>query len=131
MIPYATVDRSAFPLIVVTFTGAAASPKNFQAYLDELEKNYVRRVPFALVFDASEASIPGLSYQKKQAAWMKAHENLIRTYCRGVAYVLPNPVLRQILSLIFKLQAQPVPFRVWPDRAAGIAWAEAQLEEKA
>jgi len=128
MIPYTTVDRSAFPLVVVTFTGAAATSENFQAYLDELEENYASRTPFALVFDASKASIPGLSYQKKQAAWMKAHEELIRTYCRGVAYVLPNPLLRQVLSLISKLQAQPVPFRVWADREAAIAWARTQLK---
>ena len=131
MAPYATVDRSAFPLVVVTFTGAAATPENFQAYLEDLEKNYKPRAPFALVFDASQASIPGLHYQKKQAAWMKSHEELIRAYCRGVAYVLSNALLRPVLSLIFKLQAQPVPFRVWPDRAAGIAWAESRLEEKA
>lgn len=127
MKPYATFDRTQFPLIQVTFTGEKETPENFTAYLEGLHQNYDRQAPFALVFDATDAPTPNPSYQKKQADWMKTHDELIRTYCRGVAYVVPGLVLRNVLKLIFKMQRNPVPFEVFGDLVEGRKWAEAQL----
>lgn len=127
MKPYATFDRTAFPLIQVTFTGAKETPQNFADYLGGLYQNYDREEAFALVFDASDAPTPNPIYQKEQAEWMQTHEALIRTYCRGVAYVVPGLVLRNVLKLIFKIQRNPVPFEVFADLEEGRAWANEQL----
>lgn len=128
---YATFDRSQFPLIVVTFTGEKETPENFEVYLDGLLANYKRKEAFALVFDASDAPPPNLKYQQKQASWMKAHKALIQQYCKGVAYALPGIFLRNILKLIFKIQKNPVPFKVFASKEVGIAWAKAQLANPA
>lgn len=124
---YAEFDRKNFPLITVTFTGAKATPENFEAYLEGLYQNYERQEPFALVFDAGQAPAPDLTYQRKQADWMKTHKSLIKTYCRGVAYVVPGSLLRNVLKLIFAIQRNPVPFKVWSTKAEGIVWAKEQL----
>jgi hypothetical protein len=128
MNPYALFDRSGFPLITVTFTGERETPENFQAYLNGLLENYDRQEPFSLVFDASQAATPNPTYQLKQAQWMKAHEALIKAHCRGVAYVVPNPILRQVLKLIFRLQANPVPFQVFSSLDQGKNWALEQVK---
>ncbi len=125
---YVRVNREEFPLIVVTFTGAKATPPNFQHYLDELRANYDREQPLALVFDATSAKVPGIAYQKKQGEWMRDHQDLIKTYCRGIAYIIPSAVIRNVLKLIFKIQRDPVPNQVFSNREEGIAWAKAQLE---
>ncbi len=130
MTNFATFDRSGFPIIIVTFTGEKENPDNFQHYLDGLLQNYDRKEPFVLVFDATHAPTPNPTYQQKQAKWMKAHEDLIKTYCRGVAYVMPNLLLRNVLKLIFGIQKNPVPFKVFGDLESGINWAEEAMDNK-
>ncbi len=125
---YARVDRDQFPLVVITFTGAKPTPANFRQYLDELYANYERKQPLALVFDATSATVPGISYQKQQAEWMREHQNLIQSYCRGIAYVIPSAVIRNVLKLIFKIQRDPVPSKVFSSQEEGLAWANAQLK---
>ena len=122
---YAHFDRSAFPVILVTFSGAQETDENFAAYLDELLANYDKMQAFSLVFDASNAPNPNLKYQLRQATWMKEHESLIKTYCKGVAYVMPNNFLRIVLKAIFKIQRNPVPFSVFKELDQGRIWAEA------
>jgi hypothetical protein len=124
---YATFDRTGFPVIIVAFTGEKETPENFQEYLDGLYQNYDRKEPFSLVFDAKDAPTPSPTYQAKQATWMKAHETLIQTHCRGVAYVMPNAFMRNVLKLIFKIQDNPVPFKVFANREEGIDWASQQM----
>ncbi|MGB3587012.1 MAG: STAS/SEC14 domain-containing protein [Tunicatimonas sp.] len=125
---YVRVDREKFPLVVVTFTGAKPTPANFQEYLNELYANYSPMQRFTLVFDATLARVPGISYQKQQAAWMREHQSLIQSYCLGIAYVIPSAVIRNVLKLIFKIQRDPVVSKVFSNQEEGIAWAQSQLE---
>lgn len=127
MTPYAEFDRSDYPLINITFTGEKPTDENFQAYLEGSYQNYEHREPIALVFDATNAAIPGLRYQKQQADWMREHDELIRTYCLGIAYVVPNPLIRQVMRAIFKLQQNATAFKVFAEREAGVAWAQERL----
>lgn len=124
---YAQFDRTNFPLIIVSFTGEKESPENFDAYLAGLHANYDREEAFALVFDATQAPTPNPIYQQKQAKWMKQHEALITTYCRGVAYVMPNGLLRGVLKMIFSLQKNPVPFKVMANLEEGRKWAKSLI----
>lgn len=121
---YATFDRSTFPLIVVKFTGTKADDENFAVYLEGLRANYDAEKPFALIFDASDAASPSIKYQQRQAQWMKEHQTLIQTYCLGIAYVVPNVLLRGILKMIFSIQKSSVPFKVFGSMEQGLAWAE-------
>lgn len=127
MSAYAIVDTSRFPLIVVTFTGAKARDENFQQYLKDLSAIYDRKSPLGIIFDAGSADLPAFRYQRMQADWLAEHRELIRTYCRGTAYVIPNPLLRPILKSIFSLQGQPAPFRVVPDVETAEDWVNHQL----
>ncbi|MEM1324773.1 MAG: STAS/SEC14 domain-containing protein [Bacteroidota bacterium] len=127
MSTYATFDRTQFPVITIHFTGAKETAANFQTYLEELEHNYERQEPFTLIFDLTKAGIPKMKYQLQQAEWMKSNETLIQTYCRGVAYVIPNLLLRGVLKFIFSVQANPVPFQVCSTLPEGKDWARQQM----
>jgi hypothetical protein len=59
--------------------------------------------------------LPGITYQKMQAKWLKEHEQLMKDYCKGTAYVLPNRIIRNVLSAIFAFQKQPVDYLVCKD----------------
>ncbi len=125
--PYALFHRENFPLVVIEFTGEKATPENFKVYLRELEENYQDQEKIALVFDARSALELNPIYQGKQAAWMQKKRKLIKTYCQGIAYVVPQPFLRKVLQLIFKMSPNPVPFQVFESLDQGLAWAEEQL----
>ena len=125
---YAIFNRSAFPLIVVSFTGENETPDNFKEYLNGLLKNYEAKKPFSLVFDATKASTPNIKYQKLQAMWMKEHDSLVKEYCRCVAYVVPSVLLRGVLKTIFRLQKNPVPFKVFSNLDDAKNWAREAID---
>jgi hypothetical protein len=127
MATYAEFDRTQFPIITIHFTGERETADNFQLYLQELDKNYERQEPFALIFNLTKAGIPNVKYQLQQAEWMKENETKIQTYCQGVAYVIPNLLLRGVLKFIFSVQANPVPFKVFSTLAEGQSWAATKM----
>lgn len=126
---YATINREEAPLITIKFTGQKATTATFAAYLKELEKNYESKSAIALVFDARKALDLNPIYQLKQAQWMAQNKTLIKQYCKGVAYVIPQTFLRNVLGLIFKIQPNPVPFKVFKTMAEGESWAKEQLND--
>ena len=128
---YATFDRSSFPLITIHFTGEKENQENFNLYLEELGKNYEQKEPISLIFELTNAPVPNLSYQLKQASWMKENDELIKTYCRGVAYVIPSAILRNVLKFIFSIQKNPVPFKVFSTFEDGETWAKECMITKA
>jgi hypothetical protein len=75
-----------------------------------------------IIFDASKASIPSLSHQKMQANWLKENEELMRNFCSGTAYIIPNAAIRAILKMIFSFQNQPVPYKIFERQAEAEAW---------
>lgn len=128
MKPYAIIDRRRPPIITVTFTGARETPENFEEYLNGLLQNYDEKKPIGLVFDAEKAPVPNITYQNLQADWMRAHFELIARYCKGVAYIMPNPFLRPVLKLIFAIQKSPAPFRVFSNKEAGVKWLKGRCQ---
>lgn len=127
--PYADFDRSNHPLIKVTFTGEKASNESFSDYLEGTSKNYERGDRIAVLFDASKAKFPALKHQKMQAKWLKENDALMRDNCAGIAYTIPNGVIRNALQLIFKIQKQPIPFKVFERNDEAISWLEGQLAQ--
>jgi methyltransferase-like protein len=125
---YAEVDSTDFPIIKLIFTGEAANTENFQLYLNELKQNYSSKQPIAIVFDATKAVLPGIKYQKMQAQWLKDNEQLMKDFCAGTAYVIPNRIIRNVLSAIFALQKQPVPYQICSHRSEAEDWVNSQLE---
>jgi cAMP phosphodiesterase len=127
MTTYAEIDSSEFPIIKVVFTGEAATQENFPDYLQKLKDNYNSRESIAIIFDATKAVLPGITYQKMQAKWLKENEQLMKDYCIGTAYVIPNRIIRNVLSAIFAFQKQPVEYLVCKDLMEAEAWVRGQL----
>ncbi len=109
---YAVIDDRNFPEVMVTFTGEQPTDENFTLYLQEVKNQYEEEKRIALIFDATKAVSPGKKYQKQQADWLKDNDQLMRDYCKGTAYVMPNPLMRLVLKGIFAFQQQPVPYKV-------------------
>ncbi len=131
MAAYTQLDESSFPIVTVRFTGESATDENFQAYLDEVKSVYDRKAALVLIFDARKAVLPGLKQQKIQAQWLKDHDQMMRTYCKGTAYVINHRMIRTVLRAIFSFQAQPVPYIVVGTVEEAADWAKEQLKNEA
>lgn len=127
---YVHFDRTAFPYIKMTFTGEAANDESFDNYLDELKKNYDKKENIGLLFDAANAGLPTVKYQRKQARWMRKYDKMIKDYCVCIAYVVPQKVVRNTLKLIFKIYNNPVPYKVFENMEEGETWVRKQLGNK-
>ncbi len=125
---YAVIDSSDFPLVKVVFTGEQPDKQNFALYLQEVKDCYSPEEKLAIVFDAAKAVLPGLTYQKMQADWLKENTSLMQNYCQGTAYVIPATPVRKVLQMIFTLQRQPVPWKVVKTVDEAKAWAMQQLK---
>ncbi|WMN12350.1 STAS/SEC14 domain-containing protein [Marivirga salinae] len=130
MKPYAIVDTDKMPIVIVTFTGAHSTDENFQQYLDDLEGCYDDRKTIAIIFDASNAVIPKLSLQRKQAYWISQHWKMIQTYCKGTAYVIPNMAIRTVLKMIFSFQNQPAPYKIFSNIEEAEIWIGDLISKK-
>lgn len=119
---YATIDESEFPLIRIRFTGEKSTDENFQRYLSQTRDCYRHKKKLAIIFDAREAGIPALSHQRMQADWLRENRGLMQDYCQGTAYVIPNKVIRAVLRVIFSLQKQPVPYKIFEKEAEAEKW---------
>ena len=124
MQPYAEIDESDFPIVQIRFTGNKSTDKNFQAYLDQNKACYRFRKKLAIVFDATEATIPSFSHQKMQAEWLKENKELMQQYCVVTAYVIPNLAIRAILKAIFALQKQPAAYKIFETKDEAMTWID-------
>ena len=122
MAAYAEISTTEFPLVIVRFTGEKANNQNFKEYLSHLDEVYLRRQKIALIFDATNASLPGLKYQKLQASWLKANTPLLKEYCLGTAYIIHSSAVKAILRMIFFLTPQPVPYNLFIEEEGARAW---------
>lgn len=119
---YAIIDESDFPIIQIRFTGNKSTDQNFQTYLDDTKACYRFGKKLAIIFDASNASIPSIAQQKMQANWLRENEQLMTDFCAGTAYVIPNVAIRAILKMIFSFQKQPVPYKIFQSKPDAEAW---------
>jgi hypothetical protein len=124
---YASIDESGFPVIRIEFTGEKSTDENFQHYLNATEACYRHQSKLGILFDATNASIPSLRHQQLQADWLKKHEGLMKEFCVGTAYVIPNIAIRAILKMIFSFQKQPVPYEIFEKIADAESWVRRQL----
>lgn len=127
--PYATFKRDDFPVIFIEFTGENANNENFQDYLDELDANYETKKPVGIVIDAAKAEFPQFQFQKKQANWMDANHDVLKNYCKGMAFVIPNAMLRNALKMIMGMTKNPAPYKVFPTMKKAKDWVNLQLKE--
>jgi hypothetical protein len=126
---YAIIDEAQFPIIKVTFTGESADTENFPLYLSEVKQTYDHQKNLAIIFDASNAVLPALSFQKMQAKWLKDNTQLMKDFCAGTAYILPNIIIRNVLKAIFSFQIQPVPYIICEDASTAEEWINKQLAD--
>ena len=99
----------------------------FRSYLQENDALLDRRERYAIVVDATRASVIDSAQRKLQAEWMQRRDRDLRTFCLGTAFVITNPLVRGALTAITWLSPLPMPSTVTDRRETAIAWCRARL----
>ena len=129
LLKYATINKTDPSAIVVTFTGNKDTDEAFKEYLSELESCYEERETIGIIFDASKAIIPKLKHQKEQSFWIHKHWMMIKTYCKGSAYVVSGIPMRAVLKFILSFQNQPTPYKVFSKVEEAKEWLDGLVKE--
>jgi hypothetical protein len=121
------IDLSRHPLVIVRFVGLPTEAE-FDAYLEGMTRFIIeRKQKTVTILDASQSDRTPASQRKKQAVWLKSHENLLRQYSLGTAFVITSPLVRGVLTAIFWLQPLPTEHIVVGTMHEAEAWGRARL----
>jgi hypothetical protein len=127
MASYTNIDASRFPLVTIIFTGVPSTDENFEQYLTEMKALYDSGEKLAIIFDASNAALPSLKHQQRQASWLKKNDEMLKKQCLGTAYVITSGAIRVVLRMIFAITPQPVLHKICSNIDDAEEWALAQI----
>jgi hypothetical protein len=124
--PY-EIDETRFPVIHVHYR-RQHTDEEFEKLLQEYSRLMrERRQQYVLILETHHSSMTPVSQARRQASWMKEVEGPLKKQVRGIALVLPSPVLRGVLKVVLQLQPMPVPYAVFRDAKEAMTWAEQRL----
>jgi hypothetical protein len=123
------IDDSLWPLRMVRFVGVA-TPEQFERYLEGAAEGLRRREKFVSILDLTRGGVPTPEMRDRQAAWLQAHDALLREYQLGVAFVVTSPLIRLALSAIFYFKSLSVPYVVTARLSEAALWAISRLEQE-
>jgi hypothetical protein len=122
------VDLSQWPIIVV-HTPRDFTDAELRAYYDEIARTMLSRPePYCNVIDARNASAPTPSQRKIMADFRVTHEEHIRKYCRGSAFVFESGLMRGVITAIHWLRRPEMPHKSFGTMFEAMTWARVQLE---
>jgi hypothetical protein len=119
------LDESLRPVVILTFHGEL-SPDVFDRHLEELTSTLRRSEPCVLVYDAMSATMPSPAQRKRQAEWIREHDELLRKKTIASVFALGSGLLRGAVTAIFWLQPAPTRTHVAASRNEAIEWAREQ-----
>jgi len=123
-----TFDDSLWPLMVVRLTGEL-SPQQVEDYFSMATRSLQRQEWHVCIFDVSALRLVSTEQRKRQVAWLKENEALMRQTVLGVAYIVTSPLIRLTVGAIFHFKPPPVPYAIVSRLEAAGAWAAMRLDE--
>jgi len=129
--PFLVLD---FGQIQVQLQVEGVTARNLRQYLDaetarmrELLKNLPADFDKVIVVvDGSVALLPPPEARDIQAKWIAAHRELLRTLTHKIAFVVPNPWVRAIMTAVFAIAPSPVPIQPFANLDEALTWATAE-----
>lgn len=109
-------------VVVVRFRGRP-SDETFTDYLEQYQQIVDANEEYVTLYvTESDARMPSHRHAIRKAKWMKANEEKSRRWCRGLAFVLPSPLMRGFLRAVLQLQPTTVRHQVFRDEESALAW---------
>jgi hypothetical protein len=123
------VEDEAWPLLAVRF-GAGITGAAFEAYLDMRTELLQRCEPHVTIIDAREVPIRVAPFRQRYIDWLREHEEALREWLIGSAYVLNSPEGHMLATLIRHGASMQTPFVVTSTMPTAADWASHRLQER-
>ncbi len=120
-------DLSAWP-VFVTVRHATPSDDAYIEHLAVMDRLLAR--PEAQVHIIEIKASASRAQMKLQADWNDRNRERLAAQCHGVGMVLHNAMQRFGIAAMLSLTRQPVPYRVFADRAEAVAWGDGLLRKQ-
>jgi hypothetical protein len=115
------IDERHWPLVVFRFSGGV-SLEELERYLKRQDEFMARGQRTVSLVIAEKLGMWEPRVMRRQAEWIKQHEQALRETALGVAMVMPSPVVRGMLKALLWMQPMPQPHAVVSTAAEGLAW---------
>lgn len=123
-----TLSAAHWPLLHICVQGQADEP-TVDEYLEALTRaSTLHRGPRVVLVDATKCGYVSSYARRRQAEWIRTHEELIRTSTLGVAFALNTPLVRGALTAILWLEPLSCPYVVVRDAATALTRCTTWLE---
>lgn len=122
-------DDRHWPLVIVTFDGAAPRPV-FDRYLERMESYLQRKERHFYLLDGREGAMLGSAERAVQGEWLKRHKPELQKYSAATALVLRSAAVRFVLTAIYLIQAPMVPTETFATVDDAYAWLRTQMEKE-
>ena len=103
---FATIDKSKFPEVRVTFS-ADIDETSFNDFLNEWRNLYRDKKYFSFIFDTREMGFPPLSYCYLMVQFLQSMKSQKEHYLRNSTIIISNDYIIYLLNFIFTIE-QPV-----------------------
>ena len=99
------IDKSSFPIVIVTFKKTIENDKEFQEFLQEWLNLYSQKKYFSFIFDTREISeIPSLKYCFQIVAFISKIKILPVKYLEKSSIIVSNNMIQNLIDFIFSIQ---------------------------
>jgi hypothetical protein len=108
-------------------------PESFDlAELEDFTRRHdeFTRAPYAVIHESEARPEFQARHRRVLTEWMARSGGLHDTYCRGVAFVTPSPIIRGVITAIFWMAHRRYPMQVFDDRGPALAWLEERMRAK-
>jgi hypothetical protein len=121
------IDQTRAPIYVLTFP-SQASDGQLQAMCEARER-WAQRAMYRVAWVVDLSGVLTATAQQRGlfSEHLKRFEAHDRAYNQGSALIVPNALVRGIVTAVFWLKPPSFPNQCFPDAEQAFAWAEKQL----
>lgn len=106
---YIVFDLSTKPLVHTVIHPVDPTQEQWDQFLRDFQNILENHEPVAILFDLSQAKLVSMSMVQQFAAFMKTHDEKLKTQIIASAVVSPSIMVRGLLDIIFTIRAPAKP----------------------
>ncbi len=119
---YCLFDSTNFPHLYMKFKIENPDKKEFYEYLDCMNKILLHDKKYIVLVELNGSEYLKAEFRKRLAEWNDEHHEILKKYCKGVAYISHSEEQRTMLKIILDGYVLPHPVVVTDTQEKAENW---------
>jgi len=124
------LDQSNFPFVVMTMPGEKPQEEILIQVYRSLKNLLERKVPFALIFDTSQADFIAKEMVEYHRKWLNENRSVAKNILLGTAFFVDSASLRLLLKANNFFKPNAIPETIQATYEESYLWVDKQIERK-